>query len=209
MIEDIQEITFNIFRNWKYRVKQDYPDKHIQILDEHELTTDVQHSIDDALKALLKEEKKSKRKKSGYDYGFFLGFMQGNLNTQWVNKYLARSSEVYKELMLFKAIHEYLKLEELALVKVNSIYEELMLTDSNFLFTNLSVVTKKINEYKIDEILEVSEDELPIERFLKNNIKERTLQIVNFERSNYVPELDRYFSEDRVRTLIDSFEKER
>ncbi len=205
MVENIQEISFDIFQNWKYRVNQDYPDKQIQILDERELTTDVQNAIYNALKALSEEKNKPKRKDPGYDYGFFLGFVQGNINTQWVNKYLAKSSEVYKELMLFKAIYEYLNLEELALLKVNSIYEEMMLADSNFLFTDLSVLAKKIDEYNIDDVLEVSEEELPVVKFLKNNIKERTLQIVDFEKANYIPDLDRYFPEDEVRTLIGSY----
>jgi hypothetical protein len=71
MTENIQEISFDVFQNWKYRVNQDYPDKQIQILDERELTTDVQNAIYSALKALSEEKKKPERKDPGYDYGFF------------------------------------------------------------------------------------------------------------------------------------------
>ena len=206
MIENIRGIAFELFDNWKYRVNQVYPERQIQILDEGQLVIDLNNSIIGALRALMKEEKQTKRENSGYDYGFFLGFVQGNLNVQWVSEYLTKSTEVYKELMMFKAMYEYLKLDDLSLIKINAIYEEFMLSGSNFLFNDVTFEDMKIDKYRINEILNTSKNKMHTERFLENNIKKRVLKIVEFDKSNYLPELDRYFSRNAFNELIDSFE---
>ena len=126
-INNIQNISFEIFRAWKENANKAYPNNKIQILDESELISDLEHSINEGIKSLLQEEKKSKRESLDYDYGFLIGFIQGNLNTQWVNEYITKKADTYKELILFKSIYEYLKIDELSLIKINRIYEEMML----------------------------------------------------------------------------------
>ncbi|MEM9338439.1 MAG: hypothetical protein AAGA66_06895, partial [Bacteroidota bacterium] len=83
---------------------------------------------------------------------------------------------------------------------------DFMLSDSNFLFNDVTFEDIKIDKYRINEILKTSKNEMHTERFLENNIKNRVLNIVEFDESNYLPELDRYFSENAFNRLIDSFE---
>ena len=208
MIDNVEKLAYDLFREWTRKVEYENPEQKIQILDERQLVSDLNDCMQSALISLTKHEKKRKRQRSGYDYGFVVGFIEGNLNFIWVFDYLVKPSQTYKELIVFKSIYTYLKLDELTSIRINAIYDELIKSESNLLFMDQDIVKNEIEKYRISDIMISTDAGDNVLIFLENRIQEQTKKIIEFDRSNYMPNLEIFFTKDVIEKLIFSFESD-
>ncbi|MEA3444794.1 MAG: hypothetical protein U9R19_08740, partial [Bacteroidota bacterium] len=89
------EIAFDLFRKWTKNATLDYPNNDFTIIDETILVNDLKDTLNSSLRCLVEEEKNEKRKILGYDFGFIIGFIQGNLNKHWFNEYIIKRTDLY------------------------------------------------------------------------------------------------------------------
>lgn len=136
----------------------------------------------------------------GYDIGFMLGFIKSNLNGHLVNEYIRKQSQAYKEFTALKAIKNYLEFDELATIRLEKIYEELMKKEANL--NNLDL-TLKANDYqdlsflpkdteKSKQVILALDNQLT--RFILGFYKEKNLELIE-SASNY-------FSRDEINFIL-------
>lgn len=197
MENKIERIVYELFRQWTKKAALDYPDLDFTIIDEGVLLKNFKESLHQALNSLIKTEKAEKRLMSGYDYGFVVGFIQGNLNTLWFFEYITKRSNVFKSLLINKALWMYLQNETVAAIKIQAIYEKMYEESVNLESLDYDLPKAKITDYNIDKLQAAEfggyEDNL-VMVFLKNKISEQVLSLLKIKAKNYLPDLENYLS---------------
>lgn len=197
MENKIERIAYELFRQWTKKAALDYPDLDFTIIDEGVLLKNFKESLHQALNSLIKTEKAEKRLMSGYDYGFVVGFIQGNLNTLWFFEYITKRSNVFKSLLINKALWMYLQNETVAAIKIQAIYEKMYEESVNLESLDYDLPKAKITDYNIDKLQAAEfggyEDNL-VMVFLKNKISEQVLSLLKIKAKNYLPDLENYLS---------------
>lgn len=200
-------IAFQIFRHWTKKASKKYPNYDFVIVDERKLITDLENSIESALKSLTKEEKAQSRAVSGYDYGYFMGFVSSNLNGHWVNEYITKQTSVYKEFNALKAVIIFLKLDTLATIKIQELYKALIAQDNNIDNYMSEIEVKPTSESFINELAsELPTENSPIIKALENRQMELLVEIFKIKAPDFMPDLKEYFSEEDVEKAIAQFD---
>jgi len=114
--------AFPLFQDWVKNAKLAYPRFNFLIKDVEMLKTDLENAITKAVFALQKEEKYEKRAKSGFDYGYVCGHLQGSLNTLWFHEYIYKQTNDFKIFSVINALDSYLKVDELLKIKMQTLY---------------------------------------------------------------------------------------
>lgn len=130
--DKIKYISFQMFRDWSANAQIQFPDYDFTIIDETILVNNLSDSIKAAVNALREKEESLERMISGFDVGFVQGFIQSNLNGHWYHEYIRKRSNDYKTLMTLKALISYLDIEDVALIKINEIYERMFFRGCEF-----------------------------------------------------------------------------
>lgn len=194
--------AFQMFRDWTKNAQSHYPNLDFTIVDESVLVKDLTDTIRSAKASLTKEEKEAKRAIPGYDIGFMLGFIQSNLHVHWVNEYVLKQSQEYKTFIALKAIQNFLRLNELACIRIQKIYEYLMNEDINFEQINLDISPKYIEGFAFADLPQGQEP--AVMQAIDNELKN---YIVNFYKEKYpdlMGEIEVYFSEEEIQFLVDN-----
>ena len=200
-------IAFQLFRYWTKKASKKYPNYDFVILDERKLITDLENSIESALKSLIKEEKAQSRAVNGYDYGYFMGFVSSNLNVHWVHEYITKHTSVYKEFNALKAVIMFLKLDTLTTIKIQELYKALIAQDNNIDNYMGEIEIKPTSEDFINELAsELPTETSPIIKALKNRQLELLVEIFKIKAPDFMPDLKDYFSEEDVEKAIQQFE---
>ena len=148
-----RKIAFNLFREWTKNASTDHPNSDFTIIDETNLINDFRNALQSSIKNLVKEEKADRRKTLGYDFGFIIGFIQGNLNKHWYNEYVLKRTDLYKGFVINKAICEYLKFDNITGIRINALYENLLKEELNLNTFDFSILEKEIKKCEIDYCL--------------------------------------------------------
>jgi hypothetical protein len=200
-------IAFRLFRYWTKKASKQYPNYDFVIVDERKLVTDLENSIESALKSLTKEEKAQSRAVSGYDYGYFMGFVSSNLNVHWVNEYITKQTSVYKEFNALKAVIMFLKLDTLTTIKIQELYKALLAQDNNIDNYMNGIELKPTSEDFINELAsEMPIETSPIIKALENRQMELLVEIFKIKAPDFMPDLKDYFREEDVEKVIIEFE---
>lgn len=207
MQEKIQSIAFELFRQFTYRAKLDYPNLVEPIADETLLVNDLTKSLRSAKHSLLNEEKIESRKTEGYDYGFMLGFTWAKLNGHWFHEYIVKNTAMYKEFMILKSMHEYLKFDSLTGIRIHALYKAMLEKDLNRLDIDYTIAIENVNKFNIDELTKKDvypKKENPVYVFLENKITKLIAKIADIEPACLVPDLERYFDNEFMNEIIDA-----
>ncbi len=204
-----KKIAFDLFRMWIKNAIIDYPSDDFTIIDETNLIDDLKDTLNSAVRSLLKEEKTEKRKITGYDFGFIVGFIQGNLNKHWFNEYIIKRTDLYKGFIINKAIIEYLKFDNLTGIRVNTIYENLLKEELNLNTFDFSISELEIKKYDIDKVKSINDyvnDNNSVITYLDNRIKEQVVEIVEIKEPDYLPKIDHIIKNEYIIELIKNYE---
>ena len=204
----VRKIAFELFREWTKKALAKYSHNDFTIIDETCLIEDMEESLNNAISSLLKKERAEERTTPGYDYGFVLGFIQGNLNSYWYNEYIVRRTDVYKGYVINKAFFEYLKFNDIERVRITALYEWLLKKGLNLESIDVGIDKKQFTKYGLDDIEpgDISADSNnAVLVYLENRINEQIIEIVEMSDSNFLPDLENYFSEAMIMQMIDEY----
>lgn len=194
--EKLPKAAFGLFRYWIN--KAELSDK-ISIKNERSLVQDLKDTLSKALNSLFKKED-LKDKPPGWDIGFIIGFVNGNLGESWHHQYIAKNSEDYKVFAGLKAIEGYLQFDELARLRINELYRHFLEEDSNV--NNIEIeITKNYFEERKFKIYKTSETG-KILTIVNNLILRKILEISNTTTEVDLPIRD-YFSSQDIKKLIE------
>lgn len=203
----ISTIAFRLFRYWTKKASKQYPNYDFVIVDERMLITDLENSIESALKSLTKEEKTQSRAVNGYDYGYFMGFVSSNLNEHWVHEYITKQTSVYKEFNALKAVIMFLKLDMLTTIKIQELYKALLAQDNNIDNYMNKIDLKPTSESFINELAsELPTETSPIIKALENRQMELLVEIFKIKVPDFMPDFKDYFIVGDVAKVIKQFE---
>lgn len=167
--------------------------------------------MNSSVKSLIKEERIEQRQMLGYDYGFVVGFIQGNLNAHWFNEYIVKKTDLYKGFMINKAILNYLEFDNLTAVRVNAMYEHLLKKDVNLSDFDFNLSKKEMNQYNLDETeeaLEKNHPDHPVITYLENRLKEQLIEVIEMKAPAYLEDIDSFFEQEHIDSFIQSYEKQ-
>lgn len=158
----------------------------------------MKECIINAIHAL--KEKDLDDKPVGWDIGFIIGFVNGNLSQQWHHEYIVKNEEDYKTFAGLKAVQAYLQIDELAEIKINRLYEELMHSK-----TNLEHIDLELNQSDLDVNnmkIELKPEKGKISTILNNLIMKQIKATVESRVEISLPIGD-FFTNSELKSLID------
>lgn len=203
-------IAFDLFREWTKNASFDYPNNDFTIIDETALVNDLISAVEGATVSLVKEEKAVKRNIFGYDYGFIIGYIQGDLNVHWHNEYIVKASDLYKGFAVNKALFEYLKFDSLTEIRINALYKHFLKDGLNLQSVDFDIPLKEEKKYGID-IIEIERNynskDNPILTYLENSIQEQVVQTLDSSSSDYLQNLESFFKRKLIEDLIEEQER--
>lgn len=200
----INNISFQMFRDWTKNAKSKYPDYDFTINDETILQNDLFKAIKSAVKSLNDKEGLN-RNKQGYDVGFIWGYIHGNLNLHWYHEYIRKRSQDYKDLMILKAIQLYFDLEEISSIKIESLYKKIYQSDVNLENILIKVNKKEFTHFNINYLpsdLKESQHENLVAIFIENQTKEKIASILKNVDESFLPEIENYFDDNDIKQII-------
>jgi len=137
-----QKVAFDLFRFW---TKEMDINESLIIKTEQLLVSDLKDSISKAVVSLYKR-KDLHEKPLGWDIGYIIGFIKGNLGSYWYHEYVIKNGPEFKEYSGLSAVYNYLRFEKLAELNIDKIYEFLLNQDSN-----ISNMILEVNEIEISK----------------------------------------------------------
>lgn len=194
--EKIPLAAFGLFRYWLQQI--DFANE-LVIKSEQLLIEDLRKAIQKALLSLKEEDLTFKI--WGWEVGFIIGFVKGNLHSHWYQEYVIKRSNTYKQFLGLRAIENYLEFDEVTKLKVNNLYDHLLNKELNILKPKIEV-TKQSLEVST-RIIHDTEDKGKILPIINNLILEKILEV-----SNQISHVDidlpinDYFSDREILQLI-------
>lgn len=191
-----------MFSIWVTNAKAKYPEYGFQIREVGIIKDDLKSAIIGAAKSLVKEEKESKRKIQGYDYGYFCGFIEGNLNAQWHSEYIYKQTNDFKVMTVISTLKSFLKFDDLLSIRLSRLYDE---------FFNNQVNIEEINNRiffespKSLDFLEINQVDNPILASLDKIKIDLLVKRANDSIPDFLNDVKPFFSKDDVREIVDLF----
>ena len=125
--DKLPQIAYDLFRYWTTAVRLS---SELTIRTEEALVADLRTMLEKAIVA-LKNKEASEIKAADWNIGFVLGFVDGGLNQSWQHEYVNKNNEPYQAFVALRAVELYLEADELARIKINRPYTELLASKSN------------------------------------------------------------------------------
>jgi hypothetical protein len=156
--KDIASKAFEMFREWTAGARFYFPTLDFTIIDESVLVQDLMKSIQSARKALLNKEHDSERAESGYNVGFMLGFIGGQLDAHWTHEYITKQSREYKEFTALSAIKQYFLVNDIAAIHTMELYKHLLTLDANLDHLSPEISVRSLEELSDIDIAPASQN---------------------------------------------------
>ena len=154
---ELQEIAFEMFRDFTKSVIEKHPEIKINIIDETKIVNDLISTIKVAQKSLI-EEYQTELEIEKFQVGFMFGFIRSNLNTKWVYEYIIKQSNEYKEFLVIKALQIFFKDNLLERIRVDGIYNDLFVSDNNLIDVDASIIKNEIGNNELDKLNQPTSD---------------------------------------------------
>ena len=210
-------------------VKQEYPDFLFQA-NHKNLVNDLIVALAKSLELLGRSENQVKQHIQECPVPFILDTATTILNTRWSQEYIFKQTPEYKELYFLKSVTQYLKIDTVAIKKIELLYKHLISKEMNNLEQGMPLTEKNLSplsgEKKImkevlcEEDLSTTEKIIDLMQFKKNKKPKNAfqnkvvgyLEAIFFERhfllfSNILKNkcsfvLTDFFNEDEIKQLI-------
>ena len=198
---ELQEIAFDMFRDFTKSVTEKNAAIVIHINDEGDLVNDLIDVINSAKKALNLKDLTNVDNVNDYQIGYMLGYLRSNLNTKWVYEYVIKQSNNYKEFVALKALSIYLKEDSLAQIKINSFYNHLLLNENNLYNYNQAINKIEIGINDLD-MLNDNNTKNDVMQMIENKINKFVSMYLEEEQPLYVWPIVKYFSSKGILQLV-------
>ena len=193
--------AFSIFRSYISTTKK-YQNIDIEIVDETLIVEDLITTIEKAKVSTLAEINETGKDNPTYTYGFFNGFLLGNLNEHWYNEYIRKQSEMYKHFILLKAIKGYLQLHTISVIHIQAIFMALLKKDLNATIDKGAPSRIISPEIEALELEEERGTQMVIFDLIENQIDEYVKAILKFETPQLLDKINDCFNVEEVQFLM-------
>jgi len=194
--------AFSLFRTWSKRVELNQSNMKIAIFDEMILVNNLTEAIQNALIALMDDNKKEKRQKNGFDIGFVSGFICSQLNTTWYYEYILKQTDEYKQFIAFKALKIYIEFDKLSEIRISAIYKNLIENDNNLLERNQDIEHKSILNEKLNKLADIPQVE--ILKAINNQINSYINNYLTRSSPDYLESISSHFSDEELLNIINN-----
>lgn len=100
----MKTFTPEMFHAWHGYVQDIYAKVSPEEQDRERLVTDVLEAFARGLESVQTQEHSEKRSIPGWSYGYVCGFVEGNLETTWYNRYVLPHEQECQHLLLLKSL---------------------------------------------------------------------------------------------------------
>ena len=201
MKNEIQEIAFEMFRDFTKSVIDKHPEINICISDETKIVNDLKSTIELAQR-ILKEEYKTELEIEKFHFEFMLGFVRSNLNTKWVYEYVIKQSNEYKEFLVIKALQIFFKDNLLDRIRLDEKYKELLASDNNLIDFEAKISKIEIGNNELDELSQPT-NESQLLQTLENYVNRYiSVYMTKEDNQKYVWPLVKYFNTKGIKQLV-------
>ncbi|MBN2738386.1 MAG: hypothetical protein JXR70_15490 [Spirochaetales bacterium] len=201
---DLPHTAFRLFREWTNKVHKKFPNINLIIQDEKKLEEDLENSIIQALEELRKTD--LNRKESGWDIGFFWGFVQSNLNHHWYHEYIQKQSNQYKIISMLQSIRLNIRNNPNVSEIIQKNYENQFLKECNLkdIDSTISITKEVILKNLMFQNMYIPniESQNNLEKCLDNVIIDLIDNMLEQKIPIYLPELDAFMNSNNVKNLI-------
>jgi hypothetical protein len=198
--KDIASKAFEMFREWTTGARFYFPTLDFTIIDESVLVQDLVKSIQSARKALLDEKHDAKRVKLGYDVGFMLGFIGGQLDAHWTHEYITKQSREYKEFTALSAVRQYFFVNEIAAIHTIELYKHLLTRNANLDNLSTQISVRSLEELSEIDIAPASQN--PVLLAIDSLINAYILKNYRNGSADLMRPMHCYFSNEEMEFLI-------
>lgn len=192
-----------IFQQWLKNAKKTYqlqPELIEKIKDDN-IQNEVLDTLIDAVETLITEKTTEQKTVKGWSFGFVCGYIQGNLDVAWFNRYVVKLSREYEDFVKIKAISELFRVDDIAVDKVLSIYnyfidqrispvETVNTQTSNVVSISNNNIGKR-NNFKT-EIIEL----------LLNDFEKKYINLLTEKEQLCCPDICEYFNENEFKQIL-------
>lgn len=201
MKNEIQEIAFEMFRDFTKSAIEKHPEINICINDETKIVNDLKSTIELAQR-ILKEKYKTELEIEKFHFEFMLGFVRSNLNTKWVFEYVIKQSNEYKEFLVIKALQTFFKDNLLDRIRLDEKYKELLASDNNLIDFETKVSKVEIGNNELDQLNQPT-NESQLLQTLENYINRYISDYMKKEdNQKFVWPLVKYFNSNGIKQLV-------
>lgn len=193
--QKLSKTAFDLFRHWTHETGIS---ETIGIKSEQVLVADLKESIILGLESLFSTDDWESQI-PGWDIGYVCGFIEGNLGRHWHHEYIIKSSNQFKEMKALQAIEAYLELHDVARIRIDQIYEEILQEENNIKELEPEVVA--LNADESDLHLFLTEEKGKIMTILKNLFLKQLLDVSTAKVDINLP-IRNHFSTDEIEELI-------
>jgi len=189
----IAEAAFDLFRYW---TKQLDIHQQLVIKTEERLVEDLRETLIDAILS-LNEEKAGRG--ASWDLGFVFGFIMGALGERWHQEYWVKNQDSYRIFVGLRALEHYLDTNQLAGIKIEEIYKDMMVDGSNIQDPRIDISLPDS-----EEVEKLGEESLSAAnlKFLLNHFILEQIQVLNEYRNTVKLPVKEVFSRSEIRQLI-------
>jgi hypothetical protein len=200
--QTLKATAYPIFSNWVTKAKIKFPTYSFQINEVSNFKSDLEHAIENAVFSLRKEEKANKRMTKGFDYGYFCGFIQGNLNAIWYYEYIYKQSNNYKLFAAVNTLDSFLKMDDLLKIRLSSLYSEYYKSQINLGNVNCKIA---IDLPKNLDFLEIENLDNQILIALENIKIDIIKKMYDAEAPDFLTSVEVFFSKSEVDEIIELY----
>lgn len=210
LIFKIKNIASEIYDSWRTSTKSQYPDYPFKA-NLKTLATDLEIAFVESLKCLWKEEKEENRKIPGWSTGFILGYVSSALSTKWSYQYVYIETDEYKQLLLLKALIQYLDVDLTSMERLEKIYNYFFdeKTDITAETNNITEIVVSLDQFKKQKNnIRDKEFKKKLIQYLENILLEKHHVIFNNILKNQCrPKIDDYITNNEIKFLINQTEE--
>lgn len=199
---DLQGFAFQAFRTWSKNAKAEYPAYDFYLKDERVIVSDFRSALKQGLDSLFSSDRFYSRFPKGWDIGYVLGYIEGNLMVGWRSEYIQKQSNDYKMLMALKVLRDYLPFNDTAKIHLKTLYKDFVESDVNLTEPNLLIQPESLvfqgetlsgKKFEEEEALLIALDNLANAQVLKMakdaNAKEIRLSLSSIISSSVIRQL--------------------
>jgi hypothetical protein len=193
------EKAYPLFREWVTKAMARHPEFNFHIKEVTEIKNSLEHAIRTATFTINKEERAINKQNPGYNYGFFCGFIEGNLNVTWYHEYIYKQKNNFKTLIALDVLDNYLKIDDLLKIRLASSYIDYYNKEVNIEDIDCRITRKVTDNLGLQDIKKL---ENPILIAIENIKIDIITKIYDDEVPEFLSSATEYFSEEEVDELL-------
>ncbi len=205
----IKRFTPEVFHRWHQCAQKLYPTVSPEEQEEKLLFSDMLDAFSGALEQVTSNQHVKKRRRPEWTHGYVCGFVQGNLQVAWYNRYVLSHIEEYKEVLLLKSLLELFKIDPQTWEKLWAVYQYV---SRDFVLEHYGI-RQSLPEDELSNVVRLVDYDPGNQRAVaelwqwteqqwEKELKQKYLRLLSQKQRGGVPDLTEYVNEEEVKGLL-------